>query len=120
MRRREFIAFVGSAAAGWPLFARAQQSTVPVIGFLHSGSPGSFTRHMAAFRQGLGETSYVEGQNVAIEYRWAEGQYDLLPALGRCHRGRRASRRARRQGFDNRDTNRVWDWVRSGAVRPRR
>ena len=81
MRRREFIAFVGSAAAGWPLFARAQQSTVPVIGFLHSGSPGSFTRHMAAFRQGLGETSYVEGQNVAIEYRWAEGQYDLLPAL---------------------------------------
>jgi putative ABC transport system substrate-binding protein len=82
MRRREFIAGLGSAAA-WPLVARAQQPTVPVIGFVEAGSADAFAQggYLAAFRQGLGETGYVEGQNVTVEYHWLEGQYDRLPAL---------------------------------------
>jgi putative tryptophan/tyrosine transport system substrate-binding protein len=80
MRRREFIAGLGGAAV-WPVVARAQQSKVPVIGFLNSGSPGPFALLLAAFHQGLKDGGYVEGQNVAIEYRWAEGRYDQLPAL---------------------------------------
>ena len=80
MRRREFIAGLGSAAA-WPTVARAQQSALPVVGFLRAGSALDDERTVAAFRRGLGETGYVEGQNVTAEYHWLEGQYDRLPAL---------------------------------------
>jgi putative ABC transport system substrate-binding protein len=80
MRRREFIAGIGGVAAAWPIAAKAQKPKIPVVGFLESGS-ATYASYAAAFHAGLKETGFVEGQNVNVEYRWAEAQYDRLPAL---------------------------------------
>jgi putative tryptophan/tyrosine transport system substrate-binding protein len=91
MKRRELITLLGATAVAWPLKLLAQQPTVPVIGFLHGASPNYLGQFVDALREGLGEAGYVEGQNLAIEYRWAEGHYDRLPALAADLAGRQVA-----------------------------
>jgi putative ABC transport system substrate-binding protein len=81
LKRREFISLLGGAAVSWPLVSRAQQPLIPVVGFLSGRSPAESAGVVAAFRKGLSETGYAESQNVSIDFRWAEGQSDRLPAL---------------------------------------
>ena len=81
IERRKFLATLGGVAVSWPLAVRAQQPAMPVVGFLNSASPGAYTARVRAFHQGLSETGYAEGRNVAIAYRWAEGQNERLPGL---------------------------------------
>jgi len=118
MKRREFIALAGGAAA-WPLAVRAQQKAIQVIGFLRSTSPGALGPPvLTAFHQGLSETGYVEEQNVTIEYRWAEGSYDRLPAMAADLVSRKVDLIVQKCNLDDPDC--LLGWCRSGRRGPSR
>jgi hypothetical protein len=132
MRRREFIGLIGWAAAGWPFTTRAQQRATPVVGFLSSRSPSESSGAVDSFRKGLRQIGFVEGQSVAIAFRWAEGRYDRLPALaselvdlpvaalfaaGGSSAHSRPKRRLRQfQLFSYRATPLAWDWLQASAI----
>jgi hypothetical protein len=106
MRRRKFITLLGGAAAAWPVAARAQQAALPVVGFMAGSSPAALSQQVAAFREGLKEAGFIEGMNVAVEYRYGEGQLESIsgsrvrsgpPSSGRDRRKRRSHRGARRK-----------------------
>src|SRR5262245_55148965 len=130
MRRREFIAgMAGSAAAAWPVTARAQQARTPIIGFLGRATANEFAYLVAAFREGLAETGYFDGQNVAIEYRWADQRIDRLPSLATELVNRQVAviftsggggADARRKGCNLNNTDCLCHWQRPGQNRSRR
>ena len=122
MRRREFIALVGGAMALAPLAARAQQPGTPIVGFLDTASPGPTAPFLAAFRQGLLESGFVEGQNVLVEYRWGNNDNERLPTLAAgpassgCDRGVKPAVRPCGQSSDQVHTSCLWDRRRSGGA----